>query len=724
MPRVLIVSNRLPITVRRGDQGFQVKPSAGGLATGLKGVHEDSGGLWIGWPGLSDDEVSEPERVSLSSRYDELRVAPVTLTADEVERYYEGFCNGILWPLFHYLMEKLPLEFEGFELYEAINRRFTDEICAHYRAGDIVWVHDYHLMLVPQMVRERIPEARIGYFLHIPFPSSDVFRTLPFRDQLLRGLLGADLIGFHTASYLRHFASTVLRTLGLATDGDTLRTAGRRVRLGVFPMGIDVATYRDVSARVEVEERVRELRAEGGQIVFGLDRLDYTKGIRRRLLAFETMLREHPELHGRVRLIQCASPSRTNVEAYQHFRREVEALVGRIVGTYATADWVPVHYIVRGLPFEEIVALYRAADVALVTPVRDGMNLVAKEFVATRADDDGVLVLSEFAGAASELAEAVLVNPFDVDGMASALHQALTMPERERRTRMRGLRERVMHTSVQSWAEDFLAEVAAKAETRTSRSAPTAEAVMQDVRLAIKSAPSLAIIVDYGGTLVPMAPTPHLARPSPRVHALLEALAARPNTSVHVVSGCDRDILDSGLSDLPITLHAEHGYWIRPPDEPGRASDPTIDLSWKPAMRKIMDEYCQRTPGARVEDKASGLAFHYRMVEPEFGAQQAGDLRLYLLEMFSNAPVEILAEDKIIEVRHQGVHKGRVVAHVLEHEHEALLVAIGDGRSDEDMFSALPDGAVSIRVGPGLSQAKYRLVSVSDVHALLYQLID
>ncbi|MEW6269728.1 MAG: bifunctional alpha,alpha-trehalose-phosphate synthase (UDP-forming)/trehalose-phosphatase, partial [Thermodesulfobacteriota bacterium] len=433
MSRLLIVSNRLPLTLRMEGELTRVERSAGGLATGLAGPHARAEGLWIGWPG-DVPELTEGQREQLASDLADQRFVPVWLDADDVRRFYVGFSNGVLWPLFHYLLDQLPLHPGDFEAYERVNERFADEVAQRYRPGDVVWVHDYQLMLVPQLLRRRIPDARIGFFLHIPFPASEIFRTLPHRERILEGLLGADLVGFHTASYMRAFASSLLLVLGLAANVDRVRSGQREVRLGVFPMGVDAASFGALASRPEVAAEVAKLRgSDGCSLLVGIDRLDYTKGIPRRLLAFEQLLRDHPTLVERVRLVQVAVPSREQVGAYQEFRGQVEALIGRINGAFGTPRWVPIHYIYRGLGEMEVVALYRAADVLVVTPLRDGMNLVAKEFIASRTDEEGVLVLSELAGAASELAEAIIVNPYDVERTADALRRALTMPGTERR---------------------------------------------------------------------------------------------------------------------------------------------------------------------------------------------------------------------------------------------------------------------------------------------------
>jgi trehalose 6-phosphate synthase/phosphatase len=725
MNRVLIVSNRLPVSVVREGGQIQLQRSSGGLATGLQGVHARSRGIWVGWPGDGGD-LDGPEGRALAEHWSAWRLAPVPLRAAEVEGFYEGFCNGVLWPVLHYLVGELPYHFPGFQLYEAINRRFADAVVAQHRPGDLVWVHDYQLMLVPQMVRERLPDARIGFFLHVPFPAADLFRVLPFREKLLAGLLGADLIGFHTAAYMRHFASTTLRTLGLPLDVDHLRWQGRMVRVGVFPMGVDVQDLERLARSPAVEGRVRVVRGEGPRrlkIFVGIDRLDYTKGIPRRLLAFEQMLRQHPELRGRVKLLQVAVPSRTRVDRYRAFGDLVHTLIGRINGAFGTPDWTPVHYINRNEPPEEVVSLYRAADVLLVTPLRDGMNLVAKEFVASRVDEDGVLVLSEFAGAASELAEAVQVNPYDIEGTAEAFHRALIMPADERQSRMRALRRRVRSHDVGRWSEEILGSLRLMGTVRSLRPGASDPAALDGLLARASSARPLVLLLDYDGTLVPFARTPDLAHPDQGVIDLLGRLAARPSTHVHVVSGRSRETLERWLGHLPIHLHAEHGLWSRAPGGAGQAEPPPVQ-SWRGRVLAILEDYAGRTPGSLVEEKPAGLAWHFRAADPEFGFQQANELRVHLHELLSNAPVEILAGDRVIEVRPHGVNKGRIVPAVLQEHPGGFLLAIGDDRTDEDLFAALPADAASIHVGSGDSRAGYRLLDVSKVRGLLAALAD
>jgi trehalose 6-phosphate synthase/phosphatase len=726
MSRVLIVANRLPVTVKATDAGVEVQKSSGGLATGLLRPHEQSGGLWIGWSGATE-ELTPSQQSELDRQLADMRLVTVPLTSDQVSRYYEGFSNGVLWPLFHYLLDQVPLHVRDWEPYVEVNERFADIVAKHYQPGDLIWVHDYHLLLLPGLLRQRLPDAQIGFFLHIPFPTEELFRTLPERDQLLRGLLGADLVGFHTPAYLRHFAASLTQILGLNIDIDRVQLADREVRLGVFPMGIDVATFSDLAKDPGVQAEVEALRGDGTvRLVVGVDRMDYTKGIPRRLLSFEKMLQDHPDLRERVRLVQVAVPSRTNVEAYQEFRALVDGLVGRINGDFGTPRWVPVHYIYRGLSEPELVALYRAADVMLVTPLRDGMNLVAKEFIASRTDGDGVLVLSEFAGASWELPEAVQVNPYDVDGTAESCYRALMMGSEERRSRLGPLRARVEAYDVHRWAAAFLEQL----ETITQRPAASQRpggfnAARAALLARLRESEELIALLDYDGTLVPYTQTPELARPDSALLDLLRGLAARPRTEVHVVSGRAREALEHWLGALPIVLHAEHGFWSRTSNGAEWAASGEVVGGWREPALAILRDITARTPGSLIEVKAVALAWHYRMADQDAGARRANELRLHLTQLLSNQPVEILAGHKIIEIRPYGFHKGRIVPPLPpEKLASTTVLAIGDDRTDEDLFAALHPDAITIRVGPGATRARFRLDSVASVRALLQSLVE
>ncbi len=461
MSRLIIVANRLPVTVHALDDGPQIEFSTGGLAVGLRGVHRPGESVWIGWPG----EGFHGDATANAALLDEIRdlgCKPVTLTEEQVHDFYEAVSNELLWPVLHSRLDKIPLRLTGWAGFREASALFARAIIEEYRPGDLIWVHDYHLALVPQMVRERLPNARIGFFLHVPFPPEEVFRCIAGREELVAGMMGADLIGFHTPAYAANFRNTTLSLLRLEGDGAPFEWQGRTVRTGAFPMGVDTGVWARRGADQDVRDLAANMRNSNGchRLVVGIDRLDYTKGIPRRLLAIEEMFERGLADPAETRMIQVSVPSREAVDAYQEIRRVTDELTGRINGLYSTVDNVPIHSLYRSLSADEVASLYLAADVMLVTPLRDGMNLVAKEFVATRVDGDGVLVLSEFAGAAAELREALLVNPYSTEDVATTVARALAMPTHERRWRMERLRMRVGANDVRHWAESFLSTLA------------------------------------------------------------------------------------------------------------------------------------------------------------------------------------------------------------------------------------------------------------------------
>lgn len=725
MARLILVSNRLPVTVSVEGGSVRVQRSMGGLATGLAGPHERTGGVWIGWPG-SFERATPDERAAIDRGLREQRLLPVELSKEELVGFYEGFSNGVLWPLFHYMLGHIGHASSGWGAYEAVNRRYAEVTAAAWRPGDRIWVHDYQLMLVPGFLRELLPDARIGFFLHIPFPSSAVFRGLPHAAEILRGLLGADLIGFHTASYLRHFAGAVLRLLGVSAEVDRLPWSGREVHLGDFPMGVDARHFEQLARSDAVIAHARELRVrDDEQLLLGIDRLDYTKGLSRRFLAFERMLELHPELREHVRLIQVAVPSRGGVGAYQDLRVRTDALVGRINGAYGTPNWTPVSYLQRSFDAAGVTALCCAADVALVTPVRDGMNLVAKEFVAARADENGVLVLSELAGAAQELGDALIVNPYDVEQTAEVYHQALRMPRDERRRRMRAMRERVFTHDVHHWAEDFLARLEAAAPDVAVEDAPLDPArIERRARARIAEASELVLLLDYDGTLREFEVEPERAVPDAELLDLLARLSRRPRTSVHLVSGRTRTDLERWFGELDAGLHAEHGLWSRFPGETWGRARFAVPRHFE-RIARLLQQYAERVRGAFVERKDVTLAFHWRGATLEFGTRQVNELRQHLSEVCAGLGVQLLPGDRLLEVRPVGLSKALAADRIAKRAPEdAFFVALGDDRTDEDVFAALPERALGVRVGKGPTRATLRLNDVQEARSFLRRLLD
>jgi trehalose 6-phosphate synthase/phosphatase len=580
---------------------------------------------------------------------------------------------------------------------------------------------------LPALLRQRLPKARIGFFLHIPFPSSDVIRVFPRREAVLSGLLGADLVGFHTFNDQRHFSASLLSVLGLETDVDRVDVEGRSVNLRVFPMGIDAHAFTTLAGEASVLDATRRLRAAHGdeKLVLGIDRLDYTKGITRKFLAIELLLERRPDYRGKFRLLQVAVPSRENVSAYRELKREIEEIAGRINGAYGSLHSAPIHYVYDSVNQVELTGSYRAADVMLVTPLRDGMNLVAKEYVASRVDGDGVLVLSEFAGAASELPEALIANPYDVEAIATTLERALEMGEDERRGRMMALRAKVAARPVDVWAETFVAtlrESRAPHEPRVIASkAPETNRLARE----IADAPELFFALDYDGTLVPIRETPDAARPDPELKALLGELTRIEGVHVAIVSGRSRESLDEFVGDLPLALVAEHGVWMRPMGGDFRCSVDVDSLPWREPVLQMLREYTARTPGSRVEEKTAGLAWHYRSADRQLGATRARELRLNLVQALAQQPVTVFAGRKVVEVRPQSIDKGLATRTLLEAlPREAAIVAMGDDRGDEELFRALPPQAYTFAAGPGPTRARFRVFGPDGVRSLLWAVVD
>lgn len=461
MNRLLIVSNRLPVTTDSDSGEVDIAQSSGGLATALRLLHLQTDSLWFGWPG-DVSHLDASGHVKAARLLSNMRAIPIYLTPTEVARYYEGFSNGVLRPLFHYMTDHLQRDaWQDWRGYAQVNQRFAETLVRYHRPGDVIWVHNYHLTLLPGLLRSMLPDARIGYSLHIPFPSSDVFQVLPWRKEILGGLLGADLIGFCTHSSLVHFRRALFQFIGLEEDSGIVRDSGKEIHLGVFPMGIDADRIAGIAEEEVVIAGAETIRTKAGnrKLIVGVDRLDHTNGLLRRMLAIERFFERNQSVRDTVRLMQVVTPSRLNLDSDSRLRKQLDEVVGRINGAYSTFNSAPIHYLYRSMGQGELVALYRAADVMMATPLRDEMSLVAKEFVASRTDGDGVLMLSEFAGAASELRDAILVNPYDIDGVAGALERSLLMQEEERRLRMMALRARVNTDDTQRWAGSFIEAV-------------------------------------------------------------------------------------------------------------------------------------------------------------------------------------------------------------------------------------------------------------------------
>ncbi|NLV66997.1 MAG: bifunctional alpha,alpha-trehalose-phosphate synthase (UDP-forming)/trehalose-phosphatase, partial [Spirochaetes bacterium] len=461
MKRLLIVSNRLPVTVDKKKQRLQFSKSSGGLATGLDSFYRSYECQWIGWPGIVKEKLTEADTAQVSDYLFENQCVPVMLQSSEVDHFYYGFSNKTIWPLFHYFPQIVTYELVNWRYYSKVNKLFRDTILKIYKKGDLIWIHDYQLMLLPQLIRDHLPDASIGFFLHIPFPSLELFRLLPWRKELLNGLLGADLVGFHTYEYIRHFLDCTRRLLGLECIFNRVIHKCRLIQSDVFPMGIEYDRFASVNNDPDIKLEIDEIRKNIGdkKLILSVDRLDYTKGTVQRLEAYDMFLDTNPSFREKVTMILVEVPSRSAVDSYQLLKVKTDEMIGRINGKHGTLGWAPILNLYRSLPFHTLAALYAASDVAVITPLRDGMNLVAKEYVAAQNDSEGVLILSELTGAAREMGEALVVNPNFIDEIAAAIKSALTMDKEEKIARLKKLQHRLKRYDINKWAQDFITKL-------------------------------------------------------------------------------------------------------------------------------------------------------------------------------------------------------------------------------------------------------------------------
>lgn len=721
MNRLLIVSNRLPVTIQKRGGDLQVSQSVGGLATGLGSIYSRYDAVWTGWPGISARSITASDRDKITRTLRGINCRPVFLSDAEFEKYYNGFCNKAIWPLFHYFPHYAEYDPAYWKGYVRVNRKFCDAVCSMAEEGDRIWVHDYQLMLLPGMLREKLPDAVIGYFLHIPFPQYELFRLMPWRKEILEGLLGADLIGFHTFEYATYFFNSVRRILGYEQEMTWIKAGEREVKVDTFPMGIDYQRFSGEAQSPAALKEVRRIRRSvpSGKVLLSIDRLDYSKGIPLRLHAFNRLLETHPELKENVTLILVAVPSRTKIHQYAELRHEVDQQVGRINGKHGTMCWTPVRYLFKSLPFTRLLALYNLADIALISPVRDGMNLMAKEYLAAKPDGNGMLVLSEFAGAAKELGEAILVNPNNTEEFSDAIYRALTMPEAERQARVKTMQGRLRRYDLARWTSDFL-DVLESA--RLNRQVLAARFVDEDslrrMSEGFRAAKKRVLFLDYDGTLVPLAKTPDLAPPDPDILRILRRLSRMAGTQVYVISGRGRFVLDEWFGDLDIGLIAEHGIWIRERGGEWKMLI-SVEKEWKDEIRPLLERYVDRTPRTFVEEKDYCLAWHYRNADSFLAQIRSGELREDLLLRTKSHHLALLEGSKVFEVKCANVSKGTAVKHLLENNHFDFIFATGDDRTDEDVFAAVPPGAWTVKVGINPSRAGYSVRSVGEIRDLL-----
>jgi trehalose 6-phosphate synthase/phosphatase len=733
MSRLIIISNRLPFSLDREGDKISLRQSSGGLVSAIKSYFEHSASqkgeiterMWIGVADFPQEDWDQAAAAHAAGQ--DFSILPIFVDKALYDNYYNGFSNSVLWPLFHYFNSLATYDSQYFDAYLQVNQLFAEKVIQIMQPDDRIWIHDYQLMILPHLLRIKRPEATIGFFLHIPFPSYEIFRLMPteWKKALLHGVMGADLIGFHTYDYVQHFLQSAKMLLGVDSYFHNLQYQDRLVRIDLFPIGIDYDKFHAMTTDKEVEELREKVRKDLGdkKIVFSVDRLDYTKGLMNRLNGFEYFLERYPEWREKMVFVLNIVPSRDTIPAYNDRKRQIEEKVGTINGRFSSIGWQPIIYRYNHLSFKELVALYQAADAALITPLRDGMNLVAKEYVAS-STGRGVLILSELAGAASELSEAILVNPTDVADVASSITRALAMPLYEQRNRINLMQRRLQEYDVFKWVNDFLEQLTqVKQEQQKQKVKLLDDKTIAGIRKHYHRARNRCLFLDYDGTLVPFNRIPSEASPDNAVKEMLLQLSADERNHVVVISGRDLSSLDRWLGEFPITLVAEHGASFKPRNASWQQMVSVSDL-WKEEIRRIMQLFVLRCAGSFIEEKTNTIAWHYRNTQAGLGFSRSRELLNTLSQLIQNTTLQVIDGNKVVEVRISGFDKGATALKIVNEMDPDFVLCIGDDTTDEDMFKALEGEAYTIKVNNGASAAQYTILSQQQVLPLLHRITE
>jgi len=734
MSKIIIVSNRLPIELsKKEDSDWNFIPTSGGLATGMKSVHDHGESLWIGWLGVSSEEITKPEFDDLTKQLVSQKYKPISLSQNEIDEFYLGFSNQAIWPLFHYFKQFFKFENEQWENYVSVNQKYADSILEEIDDGDKIWIHDYQLLLVPKMIKSVKKNITIGFFLHIPFPSFEIFRLFPKREELLNGILGADLIGFHTYDYQRHFLSSVRRILHLNVSFNLIEKFDRKIIVNTFPMGIDYEKFERTSIEHKKidKKKYSQLRTQlekhklnnQGKIILSIDRLDYTKGIVNRIKSFELFLDKYPQYQNKLRLLMVCVPSRSKVSDYMRLKREIDETIGRVNGKFANVNWTPIWYYYRSFGFDDLIDLYTQSDIAMVTPLRDGMNLVAKEYLATRVENDGVLILSELAGASKELHQALIVNPFDINELADSIYEAIKLSKQDQIEKNIELRERVKRYNVNYWSTNFIQKLNEISKiTAKNKSIKLDQKTTSFLNSSYLKSKKRLIILDYDGTLVGFNNDRNKALPSIELKSLLRSLSKNEKNKVAIISGRPHDFMEKNLSDLGICLIAEHGFFQKNPGCEWEKKQ-IQNNTWVDHIFPLLQQFADNTPGTFVEKKVNALVWHYRRTDPELGIVKAEELKTILSSMIS-PEFNVVHGNKIVEVVSSSTNKGIASLDLFKEDDFDFTFVAGDDTTDENMFIHLPKDVFSVKVGNKLTSAKYFVNEHTDILKILKLIED
>jgi trehalose 6-phosphate synthase/phosphatase len=731
MKRLIIISNRLPIRSAYNEHKKLVFLEAdGGLVSAVKsyiegGDHSYGELFWIG--SLEEQSQSRLQQFKKNNPDLKYHIDAVFLEKNLYNTYYNGFCNSIIWPLFHYFPSYVDFRQDFYGAYESVNQAFADKIAAIAQPEDTIWIHDYHLMLLPKMLRDKGLTNKIGFFLHIPFPSYELYRMLPkeWREEIMQGLLATDLVGFHTVDYLNHFLKSAGILLGVDVEIGKVNQSNRSTQANFFPISIDFDKFYNAYDDPEVQAYREAIRMNNAdkKIIFSIDRLDYTKGILNRLRIYEHFLKENPHYRDQVVFILSLIPSRDEVPKYSEGKRKIEEYISRINGVFGSAIWQPILYQYRQMSFEELCAHYTVCDLALITPIRDGMNLVAKEFVASRKNKQGVLVLSEMAGAANELSESLLINPNDFVEAALAIVQGLEMQAAEQTERMTQMQEKVRNYTVVDWAGDFLNELEYTGvflQKDLPKSLPLDTDKSKQIITEYRKAKKRLLVFDYDGTLRGFEKKPQDATPSPEVLKMLQRLTASPQNDVFIVSGRRIEDLQAWFTDQRIGLIAEHGSDIKLPGKAEIISRNT-NTDWKEYVKNIMNIYTKKSYGSHIEEKNYSMVWHYRNVHAMEGAFRAKELQSLLFEIVAGKNLQVLPGNKIVEVRVNGIDKGNAVQFVRVNKKYDFVLCMGDDTTDEDMFRVLDKlNEYTVKVGNPKASTYARYITASPETVLTF----
>jgi trehalose 6-phosphate synthase/phosphatase len=721
--QIIIVSNRLPFSLKKGKRGIRLTPSSGGLVSAIHSMPRTKNVLWIGAANFRKeiwDQFCEKKQPL------EFQLVPIFIDRKTEDLYYNEFSNCLIWPLFHYFPSYAKYSEEAFQAYRTVNRKFAEVVASQSSEQDFIWVHDYHLMLVPGYL-QKLGRICHNFFLHIPFPSYELVKFIPedWRNEILLSLLSCAVVGFQTNEYSSHFKRSLSFFLGSECANDSVSLNGHTTLIRDYPISVDFNRFNSMHKHppvVKLRQSIRN-KYKDQKIIFSIDRLDYTKGVINRLEAYELLLSTNPDIRGKVVFIIGVIPSREKIAQYAERRRMIEEYISRVNGLYGSIEWQPVVYQYQHLSFHELLACYTACDIALVTPLRDGMNLVAKEFVASRNDRRGCLILSEFAGAAMELTEAILVNPNDTQLMQKAMLHAISISEEDQETRMQRMREAVKLNDVARWSQSILSEEKSQSNVKEEKASKMSYYDRLHIFEAYRSARRRLIALDYDGTLVPFFNKPQEAVPGDIIREILKKLSSDGNNRLMLISGRDAETLQSWFRNIRMDIVAEHGIlFLHSGDEAWQAPAAPA-LNWKTPVKELIGKYVQKIPGSFVEEKNYSIAWHYRAVEnmEEEPVKLALSRELMLLNI--DGQFEILHGNKVIEVKSTLMNKGSFLSGLLKKESFDFVLVIGDDATDEDMFSVLREKHhFTIKVGSGNTRARYNVTGVNHVLTFLEQL--